>query len=516
MISKVIRSKSSTNLLRYILKDHAHNTDLTKKRNLNLIYKNVDSAYNGKHDYLYTISQFSAVQSLAKNKQKKTKAYHIIFSFSQDEFPIPKNEKELEEQTKQASKLVDGFLKKDLAKDSQYVLAIQRDSKGKMLHAHIALNSVKLDGKVLNTRQLTWSDREREVKSKDPNKGTEKVLVKGLKTRIDNYMQANFERVTGRKYEPIKRKTENLVNSKEEQIKARINAKNKQNTTWKEELKNKIYDAFSVSDSLETFKKVLKNEGVTVKERKVKNRQSGTGYTYSFVDSNNKKRRIRDFSYRKGVPAGLGTSFTPDSIEQELENVNNIKRKQLQENATNDIRNITAKLDTIDQRFSPKDAGKREQNSDEINERRSEKRSNETSIFYTDADEFGRLTKLISADNRPTEADYKLANDDGRKRETIKQFAPDLSTLTIVNKQFFESIRKQREEYEKDQRKSRESKLITGSSNRDDYDRIDGIKPENRKNGRASNDRHVERTTGGQVRRQRDDQEDELNPFNDF
>lgn len=516
MISKVIRSKSSTNLLRYILKDHAHNTDLTKKRNLNLIYKNVDSAYNGKYDYLYTISQFSAVQSLAKNKQKKTKAYHIIFSFSQDEFPIPESQKEMEEQTKQASKLVDGFLKKDLAKESQYVLAIQRDSKGKMLHVHIALNSVKLDGKVIDTRQLTWSDREREVKSKDPNKGTKKVLVKGLKTRIDDYMQANFERVTGRKYEPIKRKTENLVNSKEEQIKARINDKNGQITTWKEELKNKIYNAFSVSDSLETFKKALKNEGVTVKERKVKNRQSGTGYTYSFVDSNNKKRRIRDFGYRKGVPAGLGTSFTPDNLEKELENGNNFTRKQLQENATNDIRNFTAKLDKIDQRFSPKDAGKREQNSDEINERRSEKGSNEPSSFDIDTRAIEQFTNIINNSNKSTEAIDKIVNDDGRKRTKIKQFKPDLSALAIVNKQFFESVRKQREEYEKDQRKSRESKLITGSSNSDDYDRIDGTRPENSKNGRANNDKYVERSVGGQVRRQRDDQEDELNPFNDF
>ena len=516
MISKVIRSKSSTNLLRYILKDHAHNTDLTKKRNLNLIYKNVDSAYNGKYDYLYTISQFSAVQSLAKNKQKKTKAYHIIFSFSQDEFPIPESQKEMEEQTKQASKLVDGFLKKDLAKDSQYVLAIQRDSEGKMLHAHIALNSVKLDGKVIDTRQLTWSDREREVKSKDPNKGTKKVLVKGLKTRIDDYMQANFERVTGRKYEPIKRKTENLVNSKEEQIKARINDKNGQITTWKEELKNKIYNAFSVSDSLEKFKKALKNEGVTVKERKVKNRQSGTGYTYSFVDSNNKKRRIRDFGYRKGVPAGLGTSFTPDSLEKELENGNNFTRKQLQENATRQIKQFTTGIDTIDSKLDGRRAEKSEPISNENDERRSEKGSNETSIFYTDADEFGRLTKLISADNRPTDADYKLVNDDGRKRETIKEFAPDLSALAIVNKQFFESIRKQREKYEEDERRAKESKLITGSSNSDDYDRVDGTRPENSKDGRANNDRYVEDSTRGQVRRQRDDEEDELNPFNDF
>lgn len=516
MISKVIRSKSSTNLLRYILKDHAHNTELTKYRNLNLIYNNIDFAYNRKPDYLYTISQFSAVQSLAKNKQKKTKAYHIIFSFSQDEFPIPKSQKELVEQTKQASKLVNGFLKKDLPNDSQYVLAIQRDSKGKMLHAHIALNSVKLDGKVVNTKALTWSDREREVKSKDPNKDTEKVLVKGLKTRIDDYMQANFERVTGRKYAPIRQKTENLVNSKEEQIKARINDKNGQFTTWKEELKGKIYKAFSVSDSLETFKKALKNEGVNVTERRVKNRQSGTGYTYSFVDSTNKKRRIRDFGYRKGVPAGLGTSFTPESLEKELENGNNFTRKQLQENATNDIRNFTAKLDTVDKRFGPKDAGKREQNSDEINERRSEKGSNEPSNFDDNVRAIEHFTNIINNSNKSTKTINRPVNDDRRKREAIKQFKPDLSALTIVNKQFFESLRKQREEYEKDQRRARESKLITRSSNSDDYDRIDGTRPENSENGRENNDKHVERTTGGQVRRQRDDQEDELNPFSDF
>ena len=170
-------------------------------------------------------------------------------------------------------------------------------------------------------------------------------------------------------------------------------------------------------------------------------------------------------------------------------------------------------LDAINQRFSPKDAGKREQNSDEINERRSEKRSNEPSSFDIDTRAIEQFTNIINNSNKPTEAINRPVNDDGRKRTTVKQFEPDLSMLTLVNKQFFESLRKQREEYEKDQRKSRESKFITGSSNRDDYDRIDGIKPENSEDRRENNDKHVERTTGGQVRGQRDDDEDELNPF---
>ena len=89
MISKCLRSSSSTNLIHYILDGTAHDKTLTDKRNLMFGAYNVDKV-NGGLNSTYTASQFWAVQQRAKNKNKKTKAYHLIFSFSEQDFPLPK------------------------------------------------------------------------------------------------------------------------------------------------------------------------------------------------------------------------------------------------------------------------------------------------------------------------------------------------------------------------------------------------------------------------------------------
>ena len=510
MISKVLKSGSSTNLIKYVLDGSAHDKTLTDKRNLVTLYKNIDSGYNGSRDSLFTASQFTAVQSLAKNKHKKTKAYHLIFSFSEQEFPLIKNKNEMQKQAKQAAKLVGKFLNDYLPKNTQFVLGVQRDGKGKMLHVHGVVNAVKMDGKVLDTRLLTWADRERKSKEKT----NEKVVVKGLKSHIDDYMLNNFQRVTGRIYAPIAPETDNLVNSKEVQIKNRENGEKGQNkTSWKEQLKSLIYDAFSASDSIENFKKALKNDGVKVKEKRVsigKNadgkKQYRNGFTYYFTDADGKNRRIRDFAVYRGMPRGLGKSFTPDSIEQELENVNNIKRKQLQENATNDIRNITAKLDESNQGISTKDAGKREQNSDEINERRSEK-TDLASLGYDESAE--PELEIRYSDNTARNINKFTELSSSRPKRTaskIQLFKPNLAVLNAINKQFLDEQRngrKQREERKQEFRKhERQYRKINNNS----YKHFASDRPKDGKNSAGFSERQHGKT----------DEIENPNPFDDM
>ena len=121
------------------------------------------------------------------------------------------DKKELKKQAMQAGKLVAGFLGKDLDKDSQWFLGVQRDGKGHMLHVHVALNSVLTTGKVLNTNVLRLLDREKDD-----------VKEKGLRTRINEYLEDNFQDITGRPYKPVEPSNENLVNHKEIHVNDRI------------------------------------------------------------------------------------------------------------------------------------------------------------------------------------------------------------------------------------------------------------------------------------------------------
>lgn len=323
MISKIIRTSSSSNLIKYIQRGEAHNKELTNERCLAIGARNVDKIAK-KYDALYTSAQFTAVQQKAKNKHKKTKAYHMIFSFSADDFPLPKNQEELKKQADQAGVLIAGFLSKDLPKNSQCFLGVQRDGKGKMLHVHVALNSVKLDGKVLNTNQIRLLDKGKE---------------KGLRSRLDDYLVNNFERITGRKYTPVRAQEDNLVNSSEVQIKSREEAKNGTGYAWKEHLKALIYNAFDASDSLDTFKQALLENGVSIKERRTGIGKDKNGkklyrkaYTYAFTGEDGKKHSIRDFAQTKnGGVRGLGKAFMPSSLEKEFENGRNITQEQIAE-----------------------------------------------------------------------------------------------------------------------------------------------------------------------------------------
>lgn len=500
----------------------AHNKELTDKRNLSINSQNIDKTFDGKIDSQYTASQFLTVQELAKNKHKKTQAYHLIFSFSDEEFPLPKNDQELNKQAQQADFLISQFLKQYFPKNAQYVQEIQRDNEGKKLHAHIAVNSVLTNGKVLDTRLLTWSDREKEVPNKNPQKKPEKVKIKGLKSHIDKFMLDNFEGITGRKYAPITPRidqNDNLVNSKEAQV-------SKRQTGWKEQLKALIYDAFSASDSLDTFKKSLKNNGVSVNEKRASTGEKDENghkiyrksYTYSFTDSDNKKRKIRDFAFGKnGKRQGLGLSFTPDNLQKEFENARNFERKQLQETSNNKIAELTKDIArssesnsrSIRQTTSETEA-KFDGRSEENSQRRSEKsdlasagydenREPELEIRYSDntARNINRFIELSSSRPKRTTAKVQL-------------FKPNLAVLNAINKQFLDEQRNGRKRREKRKQELRRNEKQHRKISKRNYRYFTSDRPRNGENSARFSERQHGKTT------EKTDEIENPDPFNDM
>lgn len=345
----MISSKSSFNLVHYILDGEAHNKRFTNDRNLYVNGHNVFTDYQNKFNSNYLASQFYAVRKMAGKIKKRTQAFHNIYSFSDDDFPPTNDKKELLKQAKQAYKLVDGFLKKQLPEDSQYLIGIQRDGAGGKLHAHVALNSVLINGKTLDTNNLSLLQK---VTVKQINKQKVRTVSKGVFEKIQDYLSDNFQKVTGRSYQRIERDLGDIKSASSEQAERR-----KQGSSWKEDLKQRIIAVASSVDNLSDFKTQLRDSyGVAVKEY-----QASTGkvdsngkkvkrlaYTYSFKDDNGKLHKSRDFRYTKrGGVGGLGTFARPQDLDQLVFLPKRQQEQQQENDELNEIVQNQISLDTV-------------------------------------------------------------------------------------------------------------------------------------------------------------------------
>ena len=324
-IVKVISSTNAGANLNYLINEKAHNTELTSHRSLLFNGQNVYGDYANKVNARYLADQYWAVRQRAKNPNKKVQVHHLIFSFSQQEFnPTKQN---LLQQARQALKLVNDFLHQLLPSTAQYLEAVQCDSKGKNLHVHVSCNSVLTNGKVLDTNLIS-------VNSRTDTKNKKLVHYLGIRNNFDNYMTKNFKKLTGREFKPVKENQVNLVNSKAVKIDERGGY------IWKEDLKERILDAFNNTDNFEDFETVLEaNNGVKVKHRQASIGKDEHGkkiyrdaITYTFIGDDFASHSARDFGYAKGGgKRGLGLSFTPQSIQHEFKQRQRKNQQSIQE-----------------------------------------------------------------------------------------------------------------------------------------------------------------------------------------
>lgn len=321
-----------------MLDEKAHDNGVTPYRNLYVDGHNLETTpgkFNGQvvdHAYLapYVAEQFKVFQGIshaAKHGEKKSvEAFHLIVSFDDKEFPLNGDQ---QQEAKQAAKLVHGFMDQQFPEDSQWLMTIQRDGKGHKLHAHVAINSVQIDGKVISrsyTHQRDWMY----------TKTGKEIHEKGIASNLDDYLTANFEKVTGRPFKPVPRNVVNCVYGSEEQIIARGGY------DWHLDLKNRITAAVKDPNvhSLSDFEAACAKQGVTVIRKRRgtgKKHKDGTkiyrvGYTYEFVGKDIYKsgkrkgqphvHKMRDYRMDdSGHPIGkgsLGTAFTPSMIAKEI------------------------------------------------------------------------------------------------------------------------------------------------------------------------------------------------------
>ena len=344
-IIKVNQIQNANDLNKYLLDNDAHEkTDLIQDRNLLVWSQNFMKTYDHKYDYLYMSAQQYAVRAIADKKKKKTQAFHMMISFSDEDFPPAKDKKDLKKQTKQAYELVNGFLKKEFPQNSQYYAVIQRDGDGHKLHAHVAISSLLMNGKSFNTNILSINRRIDRLKApkKDKKKEEEKEAQNGQKTkkkekykpkfvksaglyeRMQDYLADNFEQVTQRPYKKIMRDEFVHVSGKEGAYAHRRGKEGKDPRSWRGKMIEAINDTEHVVDSLDEFKVQLdKVYKIEVKERKasyttpdgVKHKRRA--FTYCQKDDDGKIiHKARDFRFnRDGSIRGLGKLTTPDNVQ---------------------------------------------------------------------------------------------------------------------------------------------------------------------------------------------------------
>lgn len=325
VVSKTIQSTNATANLRYILNDTPHVQNETGHRVLALAQHNVDTDYAGNINALYTAAQFNTIRHTTNkykfsHKDKKTQSEHLIISFSDKDFDLS----DPVDQAKQAMTLISDFMTKQLGPNSQWLAAAQDDNLGHKLHIHVVVNSVNVDGKVLDTSRV------------------KQVGQDGFRNHLNNYLEQNFELVTGRKFVPVtpaNRDYTNATSSKERNMKANRSSAN----SWKDDLRSIIDNAMSSNIDMQGFKDQLSSNGVTIVEKphRIGKNEDGTpkkrtSFHYTYVDERNKQHKSVDFAItKKGGIRGLGENYIPDNIQHQLD-LNMKKQNELSGKSTED------------------------------------------------------------------------------------------------------------------------------------------------------------------------------------
>lgn len=281
--------RSSYNRLTYIFNQSPHNNGKTNHRvlacsgtNIKMIH-NPDGTLTVSQSGVYLEKQFHQSLKRAFNPKRKTQCQSIIISFSNDEFDTSN----LDEQASQALQLVQGYAKKYFG-DAQSVSAVQCDGNGGRLHVHLLIGAVKTSGKTIATSRFS---------------------VFKMRRNLNDYLNSNFERVTGRQWKnpfdkTIERKDLNNLPNR---------------SKWQEQLKKTIDMVKTEVDNVKDFLAKLSQFGVTVTER-----QHGKSWTYhgSIKTAKGlKKISARDFYQRIDKKSGqvlttrgLGQSYTKENL----------------------------------------------------------------------------------------------------------------------------------------------------------------------------------------------------------
>ncbi|WP_260245887.1 relaxase/mobilization nuclease domain-containing protein [Limosilactobacillus reuteri] len=314
--------KSSYGRLTYIFNQSAHNTSKTNHRVLACSGTNINMLHtpNGHLSTLqsgaYLEKQFHQSLNRAYNPKRKYQAQSIIISFSSEEFDTS----DLKRQATQAMQLVEGYVHQHFS-DAQSVSCVQCDGDGGKLHVHLLINTVKTNGKTVPTNRFS---------------------VYRMRRNFNEYLERNFQLVTGREWSNSFNKASTRKDAKT--IITR--------SSWEEQLKQTINQVKQEVRNVVEFINRLSTKGIQIKERGKKKQWT---YTQIIPDKNGKPKlhRVRAYYQRKDKAEhvlstrGLGQAYTRQGLdnywrqqlekEQEITPVKSHYRKEVKTNDRKDV-----------------------------------------------------------------------------------------------------------------------------------------------------------------------------------
>ncbi|MGE9856651.1 relaxase/mobilization nuclease domain-containing protein [Limosilactobacillus reuteri] len=299
--------RSSYGRLQYLFQEPPHSYQKTSQRvlactgfNIKLLHDSngrITNVQNG----AYLERQFMSNLRKAHNPKRMYQAQTLIISFSTEEFDTA----DLNLQAKQALVLVQHFIHQHFA-DAQSVIAIQADSEGGKLHAHVVFNTIKSNGRTIPTNRFN---------------------IHKLRSSFDREMINNYQFVTGHRW------TNPIHNQQERQDVNNLTTRSE----WQQNLKKIIAQVRCEVNSLKEFIRRLNDAGITVTER-----QKGKAWTYHQIIKG-KEYKVRDFYQRVDKQngkvlstRGLGQTFTKSYLtgyfkQKEVEEDTNERRQSKDE-----------------------------------------------------------------------------------------------------------------------------------------------------------------------------------------
>ena len=282
--------KSSYRRLTYIFNQPPHCIDKTSHRVLCCSGNNIkmlhapDGSITPLQSGTYLEKQFHQSLKKAFNPKRQYQCQSIIFSFSNSEFDT----NNIKNQSAQALQIVQGYVHK-FFDEAQSVSAVQVDGVGGKLHVHLIINTVKTTGKTIPTSRFT---------------------VTKMRSDFNQYMNDNFERITGRQWHnPMEHHQE------------RKDVNNLQTrSAWQQQLKKNIKSIKTEVTNVKDFLTRLAKNRITITERR--HGQSWTYHGTIKTAHGPKKISARDF-YQRIDPKtgavlrtrGLGRDYTKESLE---------------------------------------------------------------------------------------------------------------------------------------------------------------------------------------------------------
>lgn len=266
-IAKITKGRKSKRLLKYLFDDEPKTPhEGLSGRVLSASGQNVDLSVN---DYERLEAQYKALRELSGKDDKNHQIYHVIQSFAKDEFDFTDSL-----QVMRANEL--GLLlgKEIAGAEAQIVVVTQADNESGLVHNHIVLGGVLMDGKSLRTNN---------------------VNIKNIRAKNDQVLKSKFMS----QHENIKNES---VSGRKTVAERAINDRGE--LTKKDIMREKLDMALDQATSVEEFERLLQENDVELVRGKRKKQE-----IFKYRDEG-ESRSMTD--------RALGENYSIDAVLQQI------------------------------------------------------------------------------------------------------------------------------------------------------------------------------------------------------